>query len=62
MRRVNSRLSRYVDKTNKALAVPPYQRTIEQKRLVRIVEKSPTYNAVMGSSDDNSNSGGNHDE
>ncbi len=40
--------SRYFRKTNIALSVPPNQRTVEQKRLVNIVENSATFSSVFG--------------
>ena len=40
--------NRYFEKTNVALSVLPYQRTVEQKRLVNIVENSPTFSSVFG--------------
>ena len=41
-------IGRYIEKTNAALSVPPDKRNAEQKRLVTIVEKSPTYSAIFG--------------
>lgn len=44
----NRSLGNYVDRTDAALSTPPEQRNSEQARLVRIVEKSPTYNSIFG--------------
>ena len=45
--------NRYFEKTNVALSILPYQRTVEQKRLVKIVENSPTFSSVFGKQSSN---------
>ncbi len=45
--------NRYFEKTNVALSVLPYQRTVEQKRLVKIVENSQTFSSVFGKQSSN---------